>query len=184
MSFFFALLGLIALMAIFGLALGYFAQRFHTDADPIVEKIDAVLPQTQCGQCGFPGCKPYATAIASGEADINRCPPGGQEGVEKLADLLGVEAKPLDADVGEEKPPQVAFIVEDWCIGCTRCVKACPVDAIVGTNHKLHTIIADECTGCQLCVEPCPVNCIVMKPRDATLWQWAQPDTGEDDETA
>lgn len=173
-----ALFLLLALIALCGLLLGYFAQKFKIEGDPIVEKIETVLPQTQCGQCGFAGCKPYAQAIAKGEADINRCPPGGQEGVQKLADLLGLEAKPLDAEVGEEKPPQVAFIVEDWCIGCTKCIKACPVDAIIGSNQKMHTIIADECTGCELCVDPCPVNCIVMKPRDATLWQWTQPQDG------
>lgn len=131
-----ALFLLLALIALCGLLLGYFAQKFKIEGDPIVEKIEAVLPQTQCGQCGFAGCKPYAQAIAKGEADINRCPPGGQEGVQKLADLLGLEAKPLDAEVGEEKPPQVAFIVEDWCIGCTKCIKACPVDAIIGSNQK------------------------------------------------
>lgn len=172
-----ALLGLLLLIALFGLLLGYFAQKFKIEGDPLVEKIDAVLPQTQCGQCGFAGCKPYAQAIAKGEADINRCPPGGQEGVEKLAELLGVEPKPLDAALGEEKPPQVAFIIEDWCIGCTKCIKACPVDAIIGSNQKMHTIIAEECTGCELCVEPCPVDCIVMKPRDATLWQWTAPNS-------
>lgn len=170
-----AIAALLALIAIFGLLLGIFAQKFKIEGDPLVEKIEAVLPQTQCGQCGFAGCKPYAAAIANGEADINRCPPGGQEGVEKLAELLGVEVKPLDADVGEEKPPQVAFIIEDWCIGCTKCIKACPVDAILGTNQKMHTVIADECTGCELCVEPCPVNCIVMKPKDQPLWQWQPP---------
>lgn len=170
-----ALALLLALIALFGLLLGYFAQRFKVEGNPLVEKIDALLPQTQCGQCGFAGCKPYAQAIANGEAEINRCPPGGQEGVQKLAELLGVEAKPLDGEVGAEKPPQVAFIIEDWCIGCTKCIKACPVDAIIGSNQRMHTIIADECTGCELCVEPCPVDCIVMKPRDATLWQWQAP---------
>ncbi|SUO93438.1 Nitrogen fixation protein rnfB [Suttonella ornithocola] len=184
MSIIVAIFALIVLMAVFGLLLGFFAQKFKVEGDPLAEKIEAVLPQTQCGQCGFPGCKPYAQAIANGEADINRCPPGGQEGVEKLADLLGVEPKPLDEERGVEKPPQVAFIIEDWCIGCTRCIKACPVDAILGSNQKMHTIIANECTGCELCVEPCPVNCIVMKPRDATLWQWQAPNTGESDASA
>lgn len=169
------LLALIALMVLCGALLGYFAKKFKTDEDPLVEKIDAILPQTQCGQCGFPGCKPYAKAIADGEADINQCPPGGQEGVEKLADLLGVEPKPLDAEHGEEKPPQVAYIIEDWCIGCTKCIKACPVDAILGTNQKMHTVISDECTGCELCVEPCPVDCIIMQPRPLISRDWIPP---------
>ncbi len=188
MTVFWALGILLALIAFAGLLLGIFAWRFKVEGDPLVEKIDAVLPQTQCGQCGFPGCKPYATAIASGEAEINRCPPGGQEGVDKLADLLGVESMPLDGERGEEKPPQVAYIVEDWCIGCTKCIKACPVDAILGTNQKMHTVISEECTGCELCIPPCPVDCIVMKPRDAAPWQWDKPnaatDSGASDETA
>ena len=169
-----ALLMLLGIVALCGLLLGYFAQKYKIEGDPLVEKIDAILPQTQCGQCGFPGCKPYAQAIAKGEADINQCPPGGQEGVEKLAELLGVEPKPLNADNGAETPPQVAFIIEDWCIGCTKCIKACPVDAILGSNQKMHTIISDECTGCRLCVDPCPVNCIIMKPREPK-WNWDKP---------
>ena len=173
----FAIVTLFVLIALCGLLLGYFAQRCPSDDDAIVEKIDAALPQTQCGQCGFPGCKPYARAIASGHADIDRCPPGGQEGVKKLAALLGVDAKPLDATRGEEKPPQVAYIVEDWCIGCTKCIAACPVDAIVGARRKMHTVIGEECTGCELCLSPCPVDCIVMKPRDAAPWQWQKPQT-------
>lgn len=172
------LAALIAIIALCGALLGFFAVRFKTDEDPLVEKIDAILPQTQCGQCGFPGCKPYAKAIADGAADINQCPPGGQEGVEKLADLLGVEAKPLDASHGEEKAPEVAFVIEDWCIGCTRCIKACPVDAILGANQKMHTIISDECTGCELCVEPCPVDCIIMKPRPSGADEWVPPKPG------
>ena len=169
-----ALLLLLGIVALCGLLLGYFAQKYKVEGDPLAEKIDAILPQTQCGQCGYPGCKPYAEAIAKGEADINQCPPGGQEGVEKIAELLGVEPKPLNADNGEEAPPQVAFIIEDWCIGCTKCIKACPVDAILGSNQKMHTIISDECTGCRLCVDPCPVNCIIMKPREPK-WNWDKP---------
>lgn len=178
MNLLLAILILIALMGISGWLLGYFAQRFKSEGDPVVDKINAILPQTQCGQCGFPGCKPYAQAIAQGTADINQCPPGGQEGVDKLADLLGVDSKPLNAE--ESAPePQVAYIIEDWCIGCTRCIKACPVDAILGANNKMHTILADECTGCRLCVEPCPVDCIIMKPRLRPLSEWIPPKPGD-----
>ena len=165
-----------------GLLLGYFARRFRVEEDPLAEQIDAILPQSQCGQCGFPGCKPYAQAIAEGRADINQCPPGGQEGVDKIAALLGVESKPLNAAHGEEKPAEVAFIIEDWCIGCTKCIQACPVDAIIGANRRMHTIIKDECTGCTLCVEPCPVSCIVMLPRDSS-WQWQPPENPHDAES-
>ncbi len=129
----------------------------------LVDRIDAVLPQTQCGKCGYPGCRPYAEAIASGEADINRCPPGGEEGIHELAGLLGVEFRPFGADI-VLKPPSVAFIDEDLCIGCTLCIQACPMDAISGASRLMHTIIAPLCTGCELCVAPCPVDCIGMLP--------------------
>ncbi|MEW5791245.1 MAG: electron transport complex subunit RsxB [Pseudomonadota bacterium] len=165
-------LGLLALAL--GLLLGYAAVKFRVDADPMVEKIDALLPQTQCGQCGYPGCKPYAEAVARGEADINHCVPGGNMTVRALADLLGVEAKPLDA---EPKPPSVAVIDENRCIGCTLCLQACPVDAIVGAAKQMHTVIAKECTGCELCLEPCPVDCIHMEPipQTADNWRWGNP---------
>jgi len=129
----------------------------------LVDRIDAILPQTQCGKCGYPGCRPYAEAIASGEADINKCPPGGEEGIRELADLLGGEFKPFGEDV-VLKPPSVAFIDENLCIGCTLCLQACPVDAISGASKLMHTIIAPLCTGCELCVAPCPVDCISMLP--------------------
>jgi electron transport complex protein RnfB len=160
-----------------GAVLGFAALRFKVEGDPMVEKIDAILPQTQCGQCGFPGCKPYATAIAKGEADINLCPPGGEEGVKKLAELLGVEAKPLDESHGVTKPKSVAYIDENLCIGCTLCIQACPVDAILGAAKQMHTIIAPECTGCELCVAPCPVDCISMVPlkEDLGSWKWKYP---------
>ena len=159
---------------ILGAALGYASIKFKVEGNPLVEKIEAILPQTQCGQCGYPGCKPYAEAIAEGEADINLCPPGGQEGVAKLADLLGREVKPLDA---EEKPKQVAFIDEETCIGCTLCIQACPVDAIVGAAKQMHTIVASLCTGCELCVKPCPVECICMNLIQETIdhWKWKYP---------
>lgn len=129
----------------------------------LVAKIDACLPQTQCTQCGYKGCLPYAQAISENKADINQCPPGGAAGIKKLADLLVVEEKPLNPAFGIEKPRQVAFIIEQDCIGCTKCLPPCPVDAILGANKQMHTIIADECTGCELCIAPCPVDCIIMK---------------------
>ena len=129
----------------------------------LVDSIDAILPQTQCGKCGHPGCRPYAEAIANKEADINHCPPGGEEGIRDLADLLGVEFKPFDKDV-VLKPPSIAFIDENICIGCTLCLQACPVDAISGASKQMHTIIASLCTGCELCIAPCPVDCISMLP--------------------
>ncbi|MEP5569944.1 MAG: electron transport complex subunit RsxB [Halioglobus sp.] len=172
-----ALFALVGLGLIFGALLGYAAVRFKTEGNPIVDQINEILPQTQCGQCGHPGCRPYAEAIADGEA-INRCPPGGQAGVQALADLLDVEAIPLDEEHGEESVTQVAYIREDECIGCTKCIQACPVDAILGAAKHMHTVIASECTGCDLCVEPCPVDCIDMISEEESLqtWSWQLPD--------
>lgn len=172
-----AILAITALAVIFGLLLGFAAVKFRVEGDPIVDKIDAVLPQTQCGQCSFAGCHPYAEAIAAGEADINRCPPGGEAVILALADLLGVDPKPLDAEVGEEKQKEVAFIDEQTCIGCTLCIQACPVDAIVGAAKQMHTIIARECTGCEKCIEPCPVDCITMIEIEEGIgnWRWPSP---------
>lgn len=162
----------IALLAlIFGAILGFSSIKLKVEADPIVDKIDALLPQSQCGQCGYPGCRPYAEAIANGDV-ITKCVPGGQPLVEKLADLLGVDAP---QGVFEEEPvPQVAFIHEEMCIGCTKCIQACPVDAIIGANKALHTVIPDLCTGCELCVAPCPTDCITMEKVKPSLdsWNW------------
>ncbi len=130
----------------------------------IAERIDALLPQTQCTKCGYPGCRPYAEAIAAGEADIDQCPPGGDEGIAKLATLLDRAVKPLNPATGAWRPPQVAFIDEALCIGCVKCIHACPVDAIVGASKAMHTVIADWCTGCELCLPPCPVDCISLEP--------------------
>jgi len=168
----------ISLLALaFGLLLGYSALRFHVEGDPVADRIDSLLPQTQCGQCGFAGCRPYAEAIATGEAEINRCPPGGEATITALADLLGRDPVPLDSDVGEEKPKSVAVIDEQACIGCTLCIQACPVDAILGSAKSMHTVIASECTGCELCLPPCPVDCIRMQPIAATIdtWKWPFP---------
>ncbi|MGD8357596.1 MAG: electron transport complex subunit RsxB [Lysobacterales bacterium] len=150
-----------------GLGLGWAAGKFRVEGDPVVDSIDKLLPQTQCGQCNFPGCRPYAEAIAAEKAPINQCPPGGEATIRALADLLGVEPLPLNPENGEETPRTVALIDEQTCIGCTLCIQACPVDAIVGAPKLMHTVIAAECTGCDLCLPPCPVDCIEMVPRQA-----------------
>jgi electron transport complex protein RnfB len=131
---------------------------------PLVRRLDALLPQTQCTKCGYAGCLPYAEAMAAGEADINQCPPGGDATIAELASALRREAKPLNPDNGPFRPPQVAVIEEAACIGCTKCIQACPVDAIVGASKLMHTVIADWCTGCELCLPPCPVDCIALVP--------------------
>jgi electron transport complex protein RnfB len=136
------------------------------DAHSLAEAIDALLPQTQCAQCGFDGCRPYADAIASGAAPINRCAPGGAAGIARLAALTGRVALPLDPRYGEERPPHVARIDEARCIGCTLCIQACPVDAIVGAAKLMHTVIAQWCTGCDLCLPPCPMDCIELVPSE------------------
>ena len=170
-----AILAIAILAAVFGLLLGYAAIRFRVEGNPIAEQIDALLPQTQCGQCGYPGCKPYAEAIAKGEAPINKCVPGGTTTVIALAELLGREPEPLEG--GVEKPKAIAVIDERECIGCTLCIQACPVDAIMGAAKQLHAVIASECTGCELCLKPCPVECIHMIPiqTDTSNWKWPFP---------
>lgn len=172
-----AVAALVALAVSFGALLGFAAVKFKVEADPIVDQLDALLPQTQCGQCGHPGCRPYAEAISNGEA-INHCPPGGQATINAIAKLLDVEAPTLDEEHGEELAvPNVAYIREEECIGCTKCIQACPVDAILGASQQMHTVIAEECTGCDLCVEPCPVDCIDMLPVQQTIasWKWDLP---------
>jgi Na+-translocating ferredoxin:NAD+ oxidoreductase subunit B len=128
----------------------------------LADRIDAVLPQTQCTKCGYPSCRRYAIAIAAGEADLNQCPPGGEAGIARLAALLGREAKPLNPANGVERPRRVALIDEARCIGCTLCIHACPVDAIAGASQLMHTVLLEHCTGCELCLPPCPVDCIEM----------------------
>ena len=143
-----------------------------------VDAIDDVLPQTQCTKCGFDGCRPYADAIVRGEADINRCPPGGQAGVRTLARLTGAPELALDTARGLHGPLTVAVIEEEHCIGCTLCIQACPVDAILGANKFMHTVLAAACTGCELCVAPCPVDCIRMEPvTPAREWTREDADT-------
>ncbi len=132
----------------------------------MLETLNDLLPQIQCGQCSFKGCRPYAEAILSGEADINQCPPSGDEGIAKIAAFLGVPIKSLNSQFGEHKPKSVAVIDEASCIGCVKCIAVCPVDAIVGASKLMHTVISVECTGCELCILPCPMDCIVMLPRE------------------
>jgi electron transport complex protein RnfB len=151
-------IAVIALIA--GLALSLASRRLPANDSDLIEKVNDLLPQTQCAQCGFPGCRPYAAAIVDKAASINLCPPGGEETIRKLADLLGRDIIPLEESV----VPSVAVIDESLCIGCTHCRNACPVDAIVGAHQLMHTIIESECTGCELCVAPCPVDCISMRP--------------------
>jgi len=140
-------------------------------AENAIDAIDALLPQTQCTQCGYAGCRPYAEAIAQRQADINRCPPGGDAGIAKLAALLHVPPRPLEPSCGAHQPLRLAVIDEAHCIGCTLCIQACPVDAIVGANKRMHTVLADRCTGCDLCTAPCPVDCIAMVPAG---FDWTQ----------
>jgi len=144
-----------------GLLLSVAAQKLPGNANQVVDQVDALLPQTQCAQCGYPGCRPYAEAVVSGEAAINLCPPGGDETVQRLADLLGRDPEPLAEAI---VVASVAVIDEAICIGCTHCRSACPVDAITGAHQFMHTVIQSECTGCELCIAPCPVDCISLVP--------------------
>lgn len=156
-----AWLATVALLAWAGWSVAHYLRREQRRQTRLVSLINSALPQTQCGKCGHPGCLPYARAIADG-APINQCPPGGHATIVRLAALLGERPVPLNPAHGEPEPPRVAFIREAECIGCKKCIRACPVDAILGTAKQMHTVIASECTGCDLCVEPCPVDCIDM----------------------
>ncbi len=158
----------VAVMGLFSAAVGgglSLAHRYiKAKENPLLDQVNALLPQTQCAQCGYPGCKPYAQAMLEQHEDINRCPPGGDATIKALSNLLGRDIKPLNPETGEHKPTTVAKIIEDQCIGCTLCIQACPVDAIVGGPRQMHSVIADLCTGCDLCLPPCPVDCIEMLP--------------------
>ena len=155
-----AVLTISAIALVAGLALSFVHGRLPPGDGDLVEQVNDLLPQTQCAQCGYPGCRPYAAAVVDGSATINLCPPGGDDTIRRLARLLGREAIPLVTSV----VPSVAVIDEPACIGCFHCRNACPVDAIVGAHHFMHTVIESECTGCELCVAPCPVDCITMRP--------------------
>nr|WP_025771602.1 RnfABCDGE type electron transport complex subunit B [Thioalkalivibrio sp. HK1] len=146
------------------------------DSNTLIDRIDDLLPQTQCARCGYPACRPYAEAIALADASINRCPPGGEKTISDLSNLLGLPVLPLDLDCGEaEFPPPIASIDERACIGCTLCIPACPVDAIIGAKRWMHTVLGAECTGCALCIDPCPMDCIHLIPRDSPLDQAEDP---------
>jgi len=170
-----ALFMMLSLVLIMGVVLTMSALLFKAESESLVTLIDALLPQTQCGQCGYPGCKPYAEAVATSTAESNQCPPGGEAGARALADLLGREYLPLNPKFGLAKAKAVAFIDEASCIGCTLCIQACPVDAILGAAKHMHTVISVECTGCELCLPPCPVDCITMPAVTATVRKWKYP---------
>lgn len=169
-----AIITLSVLGLIFGAILGYASRRFEVEDDPVVEKLDELLPQSQCGQCGYPGCRPYAEAVAGQGENINRCAPGGEAVMLKIAALLNVDPQPIGDEEALQPVRMLAVIDEDNCIGCTKCIQACPVDAIVGATRAMHTVVSDLCTGCNLCVAPCPTQCITLEPAATTTesWKW------------
>lgn len=160
-----------------GALLGLSAKYLRVEGNPLIGEIEGMLPGTNCGQCGYPGCAAAAEALADGKAEISLCPPGGRALVGVLADKMGVTA---DLSAMEEKAPAYAFINEDLCVGCTRCFKRCPTDAIIGSSKQIHVVVQDACTGCEKCVEACPTECIVMREVPTTLqtWYWPKPATG------
>lgn len=173
------LLVFLGLAILFGLLLGYASVRFKVEGNPVADQIDNILPQTQCGQCGFPGCRPYAEALANGETEVNLCNPGGKEVMLQICEITGLEPKEMAKEISrEDKHKKItAYIDESLCIGCLHCIKACPVDAIMGSTKMMHTVIQSECTGCEKCVPVCPVdNCIQMIPEPVTLTNWRWPD--------
>ncbi len=158
-----------------GILLGYAAQKLKVEGNPLVQEIEDLLPGSQCGQCGFPGCSPAAEAIANGEAPVTSCPPGGKALAQALGDKMGVS---VDLSAVEDSGPLVAFVNEELCIGCTRCLKRCPTDAIVGASKQIHAVVEDACTGCKKCVDICPTECLEIKPLPITLqtWSWPKPE--------
>lgn len=161
-----------------GLSLGIAAKYLKVESDPLVERVEALMPGSQCGQCGFPGCRPAAEAVVLGAAPVTLCPPGGSALVEQLAKLLGVD---VDLSQTQDSEPMVARVSEDTCTGCTRCFKVCPTDAIVGAPKQIHAVVADACIGCKKCVAVCPTECLQMHPIDVTLreWRWHKPQLAE-----
>ncbi len=174
-----AIIIFIGLALLFGLLLGYASVRFKIEGNPVADQVDKILPQTQCGQCGFPGCRPYADALADSSTEVNLCVPGGNEVMLQIAEITGMEPKEMDQEIEENKAKEIAHIDEDLCIGCVLCIKECPVDAILGATKLMHTVIEKECTGCEKCVPVCPVDCIDMKPVQVTTRNWKWPEPGE-----
>ncbi|WP_095590456.1 RnfABCDGE type electron transport complex subunit B [Actibacterium ureilyticum] len=164
-----------------GTILGVAARRFHVETPPIVDEIEAQLPGTNCGQCGFPGCRGAAEAVAEGAAPVTLCPPGGREVAVTLAEITGAEP-PGSGGTGQDAEPVVAFIFEDHCTGCTKCFKRCPTDAIIGAAKQIHTVVNDACIGCDACVAVCPTEAIILrtKPRTLRNWHWPKPGTPAD----
>ncbi|GAB6070468.1 electron transport complex subunit RsxB [Thiomicrorhabdus hydrogeniphila] len=172
-----AVLIFVGLAILFGLLLGYASVKFKVEGNPVAEQVDKILPQTQCGQCGFPGCKPYAEALAKGETEVNLCIPGGNEVMILISEITGLEPKEMEVVEEEHKTKEVAKINEELCIGCVLCIKECPVDAILGATKLMHTVIEKECTGCEKCIPVCPVDCIDMVPLAVSVknWKWPEP---------
>ncbi len=170
----FAVLSLTGLGLTLGFGLGTAARFFKVESDPLVDELEALMPGSQCGQCGYPGCRPAAEALAAGDAPVTLCPPGGPSLAQRLADKLGVA---LSGEAMDEAIPMVAFVSEETCIGCTRCFKVCPTDAIVGAPKQIHAVVADACIACKKCVEVCPTECLSMMPAKVTLytWRWPKP---------
>lgn len=172
------ILAAVVILTTLGMTLGFslgIAGRFlKVESDPLVERVEALMPGSQCGQCGFPGCRPAAEAVVSGTAPVTLCPPGGSSLAEQLAKLLGIE---VDLSQTQDQEPMVARVSEETCTGCTRCFKVCPTDAIVGAPKQIHAVVADACIGCQKCVNVCPTECLQMHPIEVTLrdWRWPKP---------
>lgn len=174
MYIFFAIIILTTLGLVLGLSLGVAGKYLKVESDPLIEKVEALMPGSQCGQCGFPGCKPAAEALVAGTAPVTLCPPGGTALVEQLAKLLSIE---VDLSKSKDLEMMVAKVSEDTCTGCTRCFKVCPTDAIVGAPKQIHAVVADACIACEKCVTVCPTECLQMHPVDVTLrdWRWPKP---------
>lgn len=158
-----------------GFALGYAAKFFKVEQNPLVDQVIAIMPGSNCGQCGYPGCTPAAEAVVAGEAAATCCPPGGKVLAQEIAEMLNIS---LDLSQVDDKPPMLAQVDENHCIGCARCIKKCPTDAIIGANKQIHAVIQDACTGCEACIDVCPTECLQMHPIQTTLktWHWDKPD--------